>query len=87
MIGLAAMEAAVRARGFRPLEVKAGDLVAIHGQLDHLSLPNVSPKGRRTFQLHLVDGPSAGVHWSPLNWLQTPGRPFPELRPNRASEV
>jgi phytanoyl-CoA hydroxylase len=48
------VEAAVRAAGFVPLPVKKGDLVAIHGQVDHLSLSNVSPKSRHTYQLHLV---------------------------------
>lgn len=46
--------AGVEAAGFQPLPVKKGDLVLIHGQVDHLSLPNVSGKSRHTFQLHLV---------------------------------
>ena len=61
-----------------PLPVKVGDLVLIHGQLDHLSLPNRSDKSRHTFQLHLVEGAAAGVEWSPKNWLQYPdGKAFP----------
>ena len=68
------------AHGFVPLPVKAGSLVAIHGSLDHLSLPNTSPKSRHTFQLHLVEGRDAGVTWSAGNWLQySSGEPFPML--------
>lgn len=58
--------------GFIPIECKAGDLLAFCGELDHLSLPNTSDKARHTFQLHLVEGPSQGVEWSPYNWLQYP---------------
>ena len=71
---------AVRQAGFVPLEVKAGDLVLIHGQVDHLSLDNSSGQSRHTFQLHVVDGPSSGVTWHPRNWLQyPPGQAFPSL--------
>ena len=63
--------------GFVPVECKAGDLLAFNGQLDHLSLPNFSDKPRHTFQLHMVEGPGAGVSWSKFNWLQYPsGLPF-----------
>lgn len=112
--------------------MKKGDLVVLHGALDHASLANTSPKSRHTFQvtaycltgytleialilapfhrpfaehvfpytwsrfyllsncfffsfslfplipplfsarrqLHVVEGPRAGVEWSHLNWLQ-----------------
>ena len=66
--------------GFLPVECKAGDLLVFCGTLDHLSLPNTSDGARHTFQLHLVDGPEAGVTWSPSNWLQYPGgAPFIRL--------
>jgi phytanoyl-CoA hydroxylase len=58
--------------GFVPIECKAGDLLAFPGEVDHLSLPNVSESPRHTFQLHLVEGESAGVTWSRTNWLQYP---------------
>ena len=58
--------------GFIPVEVKAGDLVAFCGTLDHLSLPNFSSLQRHTFQLHLVEGPREGIKWSHENWLQYP---------------
>jgi phytanoyl-CoA hydroxylase len=65
---------------FLPVEVKAGDLVVFCGTLDHFSLPNFSNLPRHTFQLHLVEGPDAGVTWSPKNWLQYPrNTPFLKL--------
>lgn len=70
----------LKERGFEPLECKPGDLVVIHGSIDHLSLPNTSNRERETFQLHLVEGPKAGVKWSARNWLQYPsGQRFPSL--------
>jgi phytanoyl-CoA hydroxylase len=69
-----------RELGFVPVPIKAGDLFVIHGQVDHMSLPNTSASPRETFQLHLVEGPSQGVEWSPRNWLQYDGgRAFPRL--------
>ncbi|KAL3924589.1 MAG: hypothetical protein SGILL_000959, partial [Bacillariaceae sp.] len=66
---------------FVPVEVKAGDLVVFCGTLDHFSLPNFSKLPRHTFQLHLVEGPNAGVEWAPQNWLQYPmGKTFLQLR-------
>eukprot|EP00525_Craspedostauros_australis_P013714 CAMPEP_0198124944 /NCGR_PEP_ID=MMETSP1442-20131203/41377_1 /TAXON_ID= /ORGANISM="Craspedostauros australis, Strain CCMP3328" /LENGTH=381 /DNA_ID=CAMNT_0043784459 /DNA_START=39 /DNA_END=1184 /DNA_ORIENTATION=+ len=66
--------------GFIPVECKAGDLLAFCGTLDHLSLPNFSDRQRHTFQLHLIEGPRAGVTWSPQNWLQYPlQQPFISL--------
>lgn len=68
-------------KGFKPVECNVGDLVVIHGSVDHLSLPNVSGATRDTFQLHLVEGPGEGVTWSTGNWLQYPaGKLFPSLR-------
>ena len=58
--------------GFVPIECKAGDLLVFPGELDHLSLANYSDTPRHTFQLHLVEGPAAGVTWSHTNWLQYP---------------
>ena len=70
--------AALKAHGFKPLAVKAGDLVVLAGTLDHLSLPNLSPHDRHTFQLHMVE--SENTTWAPENWLQYPaGTDFPKL--------
>ena len=67
-------------RGFVPLPVRAGDLLVFAGTLDHLSLPNASPHARHTYQLHIVEGPDAGVSWAEENWLQlADGRHFPRL--------
>lgn len=69
-------------KGFIPVECKAGDLVVIHGSADHMSLPNMSVKERQTYQLHLIEGPSEGITWSPRNWLQySDSKPFPALVP------
>lgn len=74
-------------KGFKPLECKAGDLIVIHGSVDHMSLPNVSEKERQTYQLHMVEGPKQGITWSPGNWLQYPNRrPFPELVPQTSTK-
>ena len=64
------MEEGPRSVGFEPFPCKAGDLVLIHGQVDHMSLPNNSPDSRHTYQLHLIEGPKQGIKWSDSNWLQ-----------------
>jgi phytanoyl-CoA hydroxylase len=61
---------AARNAGFIPFECKQGDLVLIHGSVDHLSLKNTSSKSRHTYQLHLIEGPNEGIEWSKENWLQ-----------------
>merc|ERR1711920_932530 len=67
--------------GFISVPCAPGDLVVIHGQVDHLSLPNKSDKQRETFQLHLVEGPEKGITWHSDNWLQYPeGKTFPSLK-------
>lgn len=66
--------------GFIPVPVKAGDLVVIHGSLDHMSQANRSSKARHSFQLHLVEGPKSSIYWSDENWLQYKnGKPFVSL--------
>merc|ERR1719174_992273 len=62
----------LKEKGFMPVECEVGDLVVIHGQVDHLSLPNKSDRQRETFQLHLVEGPTEGITWADSNWLQYP---------------
>jgi hypothetical protein len=76
----ASAKAELSARGFVPLPAQAGDLLVFAGTLDHLSLPNHSPRDRHTFQLHMVEGSDAGVAWAPENWLQYPdGTSFPRI--------
>ena len=80
MASLTGSLAPLAAKGFVALPVAAGDLVMFPGTLDHLSFPNGSPHARHTFQLHMVEGPTAGVEWAKENWLQYPGdAPFPAL--------
>jgi len=71
-----------------PLPVEQGDLVMIHGAVEHMSKENVSPKSRHTFQLHMVEdtsgvrvGYGGVVHkWPEDNWLQYPkGQRFPKF--------
>jgi phytanoyl-CoA hydroxylase len=50
------------------LEVKAGTLVILHGQLPHYSAENTSNKSRQAFSLHLVDD---NCHYPKDNWLQS----------------
>ena len=69
-------KAELRRAGYTPLPVKKGDLVLVHGQVDHLSLANLSPRSRHTFQLHLVED-SAQSTWRSTNWQQY--EPFPRL--------
>ena len=70
--------------GFIPIPCKAGDLLVFNGQVDHLSLQNVSSRERHTFQLHCIEGEQASVKWSNENWLQYPTNvPFMRLKPSK----
>jgi phytanoyl-CoA hydroxylase len=50
------------------LEVKAGTLVILHGQLPHFSAENTSNKSRQAYSIHLVD---SNCHYAEDNWLQS----------------
>jgi len=50
------------------LQVKAGTLIILHGQLPHYSAANKSTKSRQAFSLHLVD---QECHYAKDNWLQS----------------
>jgi len=50
-----------------PLEVPAGTLVVLHGQLPHLSGPNRSSQSRHAYALHVIEGQAA---YPASNWLQ-----------------
>ena len=50
------------------LEVKAGTLVILHGQLPHYSAENTSNKSRQAFSIHLIDD---NCHYAKDNWLQS----------------
>jgi phytanoyl-CoA hydroxylase len=53
---------------FIPVEMKAGSLILLHGDLVHQSYENASPKARPAYSIHLIetDGPS----YAKTNWLQ-----------------
>ena len=50
------------------LEVEAGTLIILHGQLPHYSAANKSTKSRQAFSLHLVD---QECYYAEDNWLQS----------------
>lgn len=61
-----------------PGEVKAGDLVLIHGNLLHKSERNTSQKGRIIYTFHVIEG--GGEHeYDGRNWLQPPKEGFTKL--------
>ena len=51
-----------------PLEVSAGTLIVLHGQLPHYSAANTSNRSRQAFSLHLVD---QNCQYAEDNWLQS----------------
>ncbi|KAL7820359.1 phytanoyl-CoA dioxygenase [Trichoderma aethiopicum] len=60
-----------------PGEVKAGDLVLIHGNLLHKSERNTSSKGRIIYTFHIIEG--EGRTYDERNWLQPPKEGFTKL--------
>jgi phytanoyl-CoA hydroxylase len=50
-----------------PIEVAAGTLVVLHGQLPHWSAPNTTNRSRHAYAIHAV---SADASYSEHNWLQ-----------------
>lgn len=52
-----------------PIEVKAGDLVVLHGANIHFSKENTSSASRHAFSVHYVEG-ADNVTWNAYNWLQ-----------------
>ncbi|KAL4612578.1 hypothetical protein ACB092_08G209900 [Castanea dentata] len=62
-------------KDFVPIEVKAGSMVVIHGDLIHQSFENQSPKSRHAYSLHVVD--TDGCKWAPDNWIRRKVEPEP----------
>ncbi|CAM1500979.1 Fc.00g101410.m01.CDS01 [Cosmosporella sp. VM-42] len=60
-----------------PGEVKAGDLVLIHGNLLHKSEKNTSQKGRIIYTFHIIE--SEDRDYDKRNWLQPPREGFTKL--------
>lgn len=58
-------------------EVKAGDLVLIHGNLLHKSERNTSDKGRIIYTFHVIEGD--GAVYDERNWLQPPAEGFTRI--------
>ncbi|VUC20238.1 unnamed protein product [Clonostachys rosea] len=58
-------------------EVKAGDLVLIHGNLLHKSEKNTSQKGRIIYTYHVIEG--EGCQYDKRNWLQPSQGGFTKL--------
>jgi len=65
---------------FSPLETASGDLLVMHGALEHFSASGTEPnQSRESLQVHFMD---TNARWSPENWLQyPPGISFTELKP------
>ena len=63
---------------FELLDVKAGDLVLIHGNVLHKSEKNTSPNSRFAYTFHVIEG---GEEWDydKRNWLQPPENGFSKL--------
>ncbi|CAK9878011.1 unnamed protein product [Sphagnum jensenii] len=53
---------------FIPVEVKAGSLVLLDGNLVHQSFENTSPKSRQAYSVHVVE--TKDCIWAEQNWLQ-----------------
>ncbi|CAN0877075.1 Phytanoyl-CoA dioxygenase [Linum grandiflorum] len=64
---------------FVPVEVKAGSLVLIHGDLIHQSFENQSPNSRHAYSVHAVD--TDGCKWAPDNWIRRKVDPEPLYSP------
>jgi phytanoyl-CoA hydroxylase len=62
-------------KDFVPIEVKAGSLVVIHGDLIHQSFENQSPKSRHAYSVHAVD--TDGCKWAEDNWIKRKVQPEP----------
>lgn len=63
---------------FEILNVKAGDLVLIHGNVLHKSEKNTSDKSRYAYTFHVIEG-AEGWTYDERNWLQPPVEGFSRL--------
>ncbi|KAG5931237.1 hypothetical protein E4U53_001880 [Claviceps sorghi] len=66
-----------RDEDYVPGEVKAGDLVLIHGNLLHKSERNTSSKGRIIYTFHIIEGHDR--RYDERNWLQPTEAGFTKL--------
>ncbi|KAH8693864.1 phytanoyl-CoA dioxygenase family protein [Talaromyces proteolyticus] len=72
------MEGGGEEGGFEVLDVKAGDLVLIHGNVLHESQRNTSEKSRYAYTFHVIEG-AEGWTYDERNWLQPPAEGFSRL--------
>lgn len=63
---------------FEILNVKAGDLVLIHGNVLHKSERNTSDRSRFAYTFHVIEG-AEGWTYDERNWLQPPEEGFSRL--------
>ncbi|KAL4586703.1 hypothetical protein LXL04_011345 [Taraxacum kok-saghyz] len=62
-------------KDFVSIEVKAGSLVLIHGDLIHQSFENQSTKSRHAYSLHVID--TNDCKWAADNWIRRNVDPEP----------
>lgn len=60
------------------LDIKAGSLVLIHGNVLHKSEKNTSPRSRFAYTFHVIEGTDGWVY-DERNWLQPPEGGFSRL--------
>ena len=60
------------------LDIKAGSLVLIHGNVLHKSEKNTSPNSRFAYTFHVIEG-AEGSKYDGQNWLQPPEEGFSKL--------
>lgn len=60
------------------LDVRAGDLVLIHGNVLHKSERNTSAQSRFAYTFHVIEG-AEGWEYDGRNWLQPPEKGFSRL--------
>lgn len=74
----------VRKELYELMEVKAGTLVIIHGNVLHKSEKNTSQKGRMIYTFHVIEGQN---DYDDKNWLQPPEGGFTRLNTGRHQSV
>ncbi|XP_076225002.1 phytanoyl-CoA dioxygenase domain containing 1 isoform X2 [Nomia melanderi] len=65
---------------FRPVPVKKGSVVLIHGQVVHFSYPNKSDKSRHAYTFHVIE--TQNTTYPKENWIPVPPEGFPKLYRN-----
>ncbi|XP_066592365.1 uncharacterized protein [Prorops nasuta] len=71
---------AYQTSSFRPVPVRKGTCILIHGQVVHFSNPNKSETSRHAYTFHVIE--TNGVTYAKDNWLQPPSGGFPLLYRN-----